>query len=160
MFIFICKHKHMASIKPNEFATISTLDGTEELYTQTDGINGKFTTAQVATLSIKNYSTTPIKTGRKWIDGEDEWEVVFNISEHVSGNNYKHDLGVGTYISVEGYTWQSASPTIVYALNRNDSAGTLSKFQYLNLDANNINTIKTDGGYNRLLFIVKFTKVK
>jgi hypothetical protein len=150
----------MASIKPNEFPIIPTLDGTEELYTQTGGTNGKFTTAQVAALSIINYSITPIETGRKWIDGQPELEVVLNISGHVTGNNYKHDLGVATYISVEGYTWQSASPSTIYALNRNDSAGTLSKFQYLNLDANNINTIKTDTGYDRLLFIVKFTKVK
>ena len=150
----------MTSVKPIEFPIIPTLDGTEELYTQTGGTNGKFLTSQVAALSVKNYSTTPILTGRKWIDGEDEWEVVFNVSGHINGDNYKHDLGIATYISVEGYTWQSASPSTIYALNRNDSAGILSKFQYLNLYANNINTIITDTGYDRLLFIVKFTKVK
>ena len=149
----------MASVKPNEFPIILVLDGTEELYTQTGGTNGKFLTSQVAALSVKNYSTTPILTGRKWIDGKDEWEVVIPIDHHISGTPYKHNLGIETHISIEGYAWNSSSPTNIYALNRNDAVGALAKLRFLNLDANNINNIQTDGGLDMLLFVIKFTKL-
>lgn len=37
----------MAGIKPNNFPVRSTLDGTEEIYTQTGGVNEKFTLNEV-----------------------------------------------------------------------------------------------------------------
>jgi hypothetical protein len=40
----------MAGVKPNEFAIRSVLDGTEELYTQTNGVNQKFTVDQLSQL--------------------------------------------------------------------------------------------------------------
>jgi hypothetical protein len=57
--------------------------------------------AEVPTYTPPDYSTTPHKTGRKWIDGKDIWEVTLQIEQ---ANHYISfaDLGIGSYLTVDG----------------------------------------------------------
>lgn len=57
--------------------------------------------AEIPTYTPPDYSTIPHKTGRKWIDGKDIWEVTLQIEQ---ANQYISiaDLGIGSYLTVEG----------------------------------------------------------
>ena len=62
---------------PDDFALKSEIPSTDDLATK-EYVNDAI--AQIPTYTPPDYSSTPHKTGRKWINGKDIWEVTIAVS--------------------------------------------------------------------------------
>ena len=66
--------------------------------------------AEIPTYTPPNYSITPHKTGRKWLDGKDIWEVTFTFtfsSQYLTVD--LTELNIDRVINIEGGVYSSTS---------------------------------------------------
>lgn len=77
-------------------------DGKKVLTATTE--SGETSLAYEEVESGKNYSTTPVKTGEKWIDGKDIYRVVFTTGAVSAGAgvDITHGLNIDTLVSIKG----------------------------------------------------------
>lgn len=104
-----------------------------------------------------DYSTTEVDTGSKWIDGKNVYQIVLWVTGFTTPSNITHNLDIDTYIKIEGFTFNPASPNNVEALNRNSSL-TLGQHIFNTLQPNSIQTVETDTDCTTVYFILRYTK--
>lgn len=133
--------------KPTDFPNLSGgITGDELLFTQTLTGNGKFTVDELAAYinsgsTIPNYSTSPILTGRKWIDGKNIYEVVLELSLPSStALSLPHGLSVDKIIHVDVY----ANSGGVYKKLKNDDGVTGADFTFDTISQTEFRNINTD----------------
>lgn len=134
----------MSGKKPNEFPLRNQLDGSEELYTQTNGFNEKFTVGQIWTGGTIDYSFTEQKTGRKWINGKDVYEIVLEMDgfdpEIVHGLNIEFYLNIRLLNGdINGNNFGNISTVMVAGVNyTSPEGGSRDDFFISFIDANTI----------------------
>jgi hypothetical protein len=95
----------MAGIKPNDFPSLSGgLTGNEELYTQTGGVNNKFTVQDIwnGNNYVLNSTGTPISNYYIEISGTPTqvWGAKVDFTNLNDGETIVHNLNVNIYLDV------------------------------------------------------------
>ena len=132
----------MATIKPNEFPNSNLpLTGVEELYTQTNGLNGKFTVQDILNLLKYTLISTGVPIPSYFIDfGGTEYQVhgaKFDFILESNGSNIVHNLDVKHYISIE-----------IIDVNGRHVGHDNQSYYLLGTDPNSIEEVGWDGGYS------------